>query len=129
MNGTWAGTTGLSSSGKIVQVYNPVISRETIADLPFRFSAAGVHYRSLYPMTSKEAYEADVSNDTTLSMLRRYFALDDGASLVELYADWSKRDANFTKKTSDGRFAGIRVLKQDSWEALIAYVFIVHPLD
>jgi N-glycosylase/DNA lyase len=54
-------------------------------------------------------------------MLRRYFALD-GISLVDLYADWSRRDPNFIKKTSDGRFAGIRVLRQDAWEALIAFV-------
>lgn len=88
---------------------------------------AGIHYRSLFPAsaTGTTAHALDSSLDTTLPLLRDYFLLD-SARLSDLYAEFSERDARFKKVVeSDGvgeRVRGLRVCKQDEWEALVAYV-------
>ena len=40
--------------------------------------------------------------------------------LTTLYKQWSAADPNFGKKAP--RFAGVRILKQDAWEALIGFI-------
>lgn len=85
------------------------------------WTANGLHYRSLYPATSVDAYAEDLERDTTLAFLRRYFVLD--LSLPELYKFWSARDKNFAAKTANGtRFGGIRILRQPTWECLIEFI-------
>ncbi|CAL00223.1 uncharacterized protein An07g02890 [Aspergillus niger] len=57
-------------------------------------------------------------DDTTLSLLTHYFNLS--ANLTSLYTEWSAQDPNFRKKAP--QFTGIRILRQDAWEALISFI-------
>ena len=56
--------------------------------------------------------------DDTEALLRRYFNL--GPNLTELYERWSQADANFKKRAP--KFTGVRILKQDAWEALVGFI-------
>ncbi|KAL6236762.1 hypothetical protein BDW75DRAFT_105216 [Aspergillus navahoensis] len=56
--------------------------------------------------------------DTTLAIIKHYFNLT--SDLTTLYAQWSSSDPNFRKKAS--QFTGIRILRQDAWEALISFI-------
>ncbi|KAL5000930.1 8-oxoguanine DNA glycosylase [Aspergillus recurvatus] len=58
------------------------------------------------------------SEDTTLAIIKHYFNLT--SNLTTLYAQWSSSDPNFRKKAS--QFTGIRILRQDAWEALISFI-------
>lgn len=40
--------------------------------------------------------------------------------MTNLYEHWSSVDANFKKRAP--KFAGIRILKQDPWEALVGFI-------
>ncbi|KAG8527039.1 uncharacterized protein KY384_008468 [Bacidia gigantensis] len=53
--------------------------------------------------------------DNTEALVNHYLNL--GPDLTELYEQWSSADTNFKKKAP--RFAGVRILKQDAWEALM----------
>ncbi|KAI1466614.1 DNA glycosylase [Daldinia caldariorum] len=75
------------------------------------------------PVSAKGEPEADgdgvgVDVDDTESLLRHYFSLK--IDLTALYNQWSKSDPNFRKKAP--KFTGIRILNQDPWEALIAFI-------
>jgi N-glycosylase/DNA lyase len=91
--------------------------------LLLRQDERGVHYRSLYMPEAAAAHAEDIADDTTLDILRAYFVLD--VSLVDLIQHWTRTDVNFVKKTKSGLFGGIRVLKQDPWEALVSCVSAV----
>ncbi|MCJ1331084.1 8-oxoguanine glycosylase ogg1 [Thelotrema lepadinum] len=54
----------------------------------------------------------------TEAFLRHYLNL--GPNLGELYENWSAADANFAKRAP--RFTGIRILRQDAWEALVGFI-------
>lgn len=56
--------------------------------------------------------------DDTEALVHHYLNL--GPNLTELYEQWSNTDANFKKKAA--RFAGVRVLRQDAWEALVGFI-------
>ncbi|KAL3437104.1 8-oxoguanine DNA glycosylase [Aspergillus tetrazonus] len=58
------------------------------------------------------------SEDATLAILKHYFNLS--SNLTTLYAQWSSSDPNFREKAS--QFTGIRILRQDAWEALISFI-------
>ncbi|KFY04665.1 hypothetical protein O988_00629 [Pseudogymnoascus sp. VKM F-3808] len=62
--------------------------------------------------------ETDSMKDDTEALLRHYFNL--GPNLTELYERWSKADPNFKKRAP--KFTGVRVLKQDAWEALVGFI-------
>lgn len=57
-------------------------------------------------------------DDDTEALLRHYFSLN--LDLGELYDQWSKADPNFRKRAPE--FKGVRILSQDAWEALIAFI-------
>lgn len=61
---------------------------------------------------------ADSSNDETLALVTHYLNLS--SNLTELYSQWSNSDANFKKKAPN--FTGIRILRQDAWEALVSFI-------
>ena len=42
------------------------------------------------------------------------------SNLTDLYEQWSSQDPNFKKKAS--QFTGIRILRQDPWEALVSFI-------
>lgn len=54
----------------------------------------------------------------TLHLLTHYLNL--APNLTQLYKDWSAADPNFCKKAP--RFTGVRILKQDAWEALVGFI-------
>ena len=56
--------------------------------------------------------------EDTEELVRRYLNL--GPDLTALYEQWSSADSNFKKKAP--KFAGVRILKQDAWEALIGFI-------
>ena len=41
-------------------------------------------------------------------------------NLTDLYEQWSSADKNFEKKAP--KFTGIRILRQDAWEALVGFI-------
>ena len=51
-------------------------------------------------------------------MVNHYFNLQ--PNLTELYQQWSASDPNFAKKAP--KFTGVRILKQDAWEALVGFI-------
>ncbi|KAK3298848.1 DNA glycosylase, partial [Chaetomium fimeti] len=56
--------------------------------------------------------------DDTESILHSYFALS--LSVASLYKQWAASDANFARRAP--AFTGIRILNQDAWEALVAFI-------
>ncbi|KAI9835159.1 MAG: hypothetical protein M1819_002528 [Sarea resinae] len=92
-----------------------------------------IHYRAIFPCpqsvpltpppsgtpsTASVAAESLDEDDDTASLLRHYFNLT--PNLTELYEQWSAADQNFKKKAP--KFTGIRILKQDAWEALVGFI-------
>ncbi|KAK8205519.1 8-oxoguanine glycosylase ogg1 [Zalaria obscura] len=61
---------------------------------------------------------SSATNDDNLSLIQHYLNLK--PNLTELYAQWSAADANFKKKAP--KFTGIRILRQDAWEALVGFI-------
>lgn len=78
-----------------------------------------LHYRTYVNSTAPSAATSGTdSEDTTLAIIKHYFNLN--PNLTTLYAQWSSSDPNFRKKAS--HFTGIRILRQDAWEALISFI-------
>jgi N-glycosylase/DNA lyase len=50
--------------------------------------------------------------------VKHYFNLE--PNLAQLYEQWATADANFKKKAP--KFTGVRILRQDPWEALIGFI-------
>ena len=57
-------------------------------------------------------------DDNTLELVKHYFNLK--PNLTDLYRQWSAADKNFAGKAP--RFTGVRILKQDAWEALVGFI-------
>lgn len=72
------------------------------------------------PLTPPASVASNPDHDEkdTLPLLRHYLNLE--PNLTELYAQWSAADANFNKKAP--KFTGVRILKQDAWEALVGFI-------
>ncbi|KAK0730824.1 N-glycosylase/DNA lyase [Lasiosphaeris hirsuta] len=64
------------------------------------------------------AKEIECQDDDTASLLHSYFALSH--SLAALYKQWATSDANFARRAL--AFTGIRILNQDAWETLVAFI-------
>ncbi|RHZ65968.1 8-oxoguanine glycosylase OGG1 [Aspergillus thermomutatus] len=60
----------------------------------------------------------DSHDDETLKLLKHYLNLS--SNLTGLYTQWSSQDPNFKKKAP--QFTGIRILRQDAWEALVSFI-------
>lgn len=77
-------------------------------------------YAPLTPPPSSPVSEAEPTNDSddTHALVRHYLNL--GPDLTKLYQQWSLADPNFNKKAP--RFTGVRILKQDAWEALVGFI-------
>ncbi|KIV90189.1 hypothetical protein PV10_07520 [Exophiala mesophila] len=98
--------------------------------------SAQVKYRSIWPSSldapptppsSAPSTISDQQDEKTLiqdghddtgDLLRHYLNLE--PDLSSLYAQWSAADANFKKKAP--KFTGVRILRQDAWEALIGFI-------
>jgi len=72
------------------------------------------------PASSLGDADSDIStdDDDTSAFLHHYLNLT--PDLTSLYAQWSASDSNFAKKAP--RFTGIRILRQDAWEALVGFI-------
>jgi len=88
-----------------------------------------LHYRTMRPSSSplsppssaKSSTDGAViehQEDDTESLLRHYLNL--GPDLTKLYEHWSLVDPNFKKRAP--KFTGVRILKQDAWEALVGFI-------
>lgn len=108
--------------------------------ITLRQDATHLHYKATYPShSSAHAHGAPptppssqaqspsktglssssiAEDDDTEALLRRYFNLT--LDLSSLYARWSAADPNFATKAP--RFAGVRILRQDAWEALVGFI-------
>jgi len=88
-----------------------------------------LYYRSLpqikleAPLTPPSSQPPSLASETltaddTLPLIQHYFNLT--PNLTELYQEWSAADANFAKKAP--KFTGVRILRQDTWEALVGFI-------
>ncbi|KAF2403825.1 hypothetical protein EJ06DRAFT_541484 [Trichodelitschia bisporula] len=77
-----------------------------------------LHYRAIFPSASSSLSTPHAQDDDTLALLRHYLNLE--PNLKELYERWAAADPNFKKKAP--QFAGVRILKQDAWEALVGFI-------
>ncbi|KAL2175418.1 DNA glycosylase [Thermothelomyces heterothallicus CBS 202.75] len=73
---------------------------------------------SASPSSTMGTAGEDPKEDDTASLLHNYFALS--LSLSSLYQQWAASDANFARRAP--AFTGIRILNQDAWEALVAFI-------
>ena len=93
--------------------------------LSFRQDSTHLHYRAFYPESttpltppsSAPTSTAD-NDDNTEALIRHYLNLK--PNLTDLYKQWSTSDLNFKKKAP--RFTGVRILRQDAWEALVGFI-------
>ncbi|MCJ1301991.1 8-oxoguanine glycosylase ogg1 [Hypocenomyce scalaris] len=97
--------------------------------LSLRQDQSHLHYRAIFPggteapptpPASAPSSTADSTpdDDDTEAFLQHYLNL--GPNLKELYGQWSTADLNFKKKAP--KFTGVRILKQDAWEALVGFI-------
>ncbi|KAI0400519.1 DNA glycosylase [Xylaria palmicola] len=88
-----------------------------------------LHYKVTWPrsrsssptpvLLPKETAVTDIlQGDDTEALLRHYFSLK--YDLTALYDQWSGSDPNFRQKAP--KFTGIRILSQDAWETLVAFI-------
>jgi N-glycosylase/DNA lyase len=97
--------------------------------LSLRQDSSHLYYRSIFPhaieapLTPPSSIPPSISNesiedDDTETLVKHYLNLE--PDLADLYSQWSGADRNFEKKAP--KFTGVRILRQDAWEALIGFV-------
>lgn len=90
--------------------------------LTLKQDSTHLHYRVTWPekpLTPPASVKDEVLvKDDTEALLRHYFTLN--LNLGSLYKQWSEADPNFRKRAPS--FTGVRILSQDSWEALIGFI-------
>ena len=94
--------------------------------LSLKQDAEFLHYRAIAPSSRESASlstpphseSSATSEDDTLALVKHYFNL--GINLGQLYEQWARADANFKKKAP--KFTGVRILRQDAWEALVGFI-------
>lgn len=84
-----------------------------------------LHYKATWPAQTgglpsppQSRGSSPREKDNTEALLKQYFNLN--LDLGSLYEHWSSVDPNFRKKAPT--FTGVRILTQDAWEALIAFI-------
>jgi len=94
--------------------------------ISLRQDAEHLHYRATFPSITttpltpppSKAPSVAPEDDDTTALIHHYFNLT--PNLSQLYEQWAASDANFKKRAP--RFTGIRILRQDAWEALIGFI-------
>lgn len=85
-----------------------------------------LYYKSIWPSTNSlnlpstasKIGDDCVQDEDTKDLLQRYLNLE--PNLKSYYEYWSLVDPNFKKRAR--MFSGVRVLRQDAWEALIGFI-------
>ncbi|KAI9656061.1 MAG: 8-oxoguanine glycosylase ogg1 [Bathelium mastoideum] len=89
-----------------------------------------LHYRSIFPFSKNSVAPPTPPSsiasspaktsayDDTLALLKHYLNLS--PNLGDLYKQWSASDPHFRKTAP--KFTGVRILKQDPWEALVGFI-------
>ncbi|CAG8116838.1 unnamed protein product [Penicillium olsonii] len=77
-----------------------------------------LYYRSVRPSSQASSDNEHKDNEHLIRIINHYFNLT--PSLSDLYTQWSSNDPNFKKKAA--QFTGIRILRQDAWEALVSFI-------
>lgn len=102
-----------------VEEYSRAIKGRPPKVVLLRQSPTHLHYVAVHPDGTLE--EAD----RTRKWLSDYFRLDSHPRLDDLYADWRRKDPGLFGRTElDRRAIGVRVLRQDPWECLLASVLL-----
>ena len=97
--------------------------------LSLRQDPTHLYYRSIFPATieapltppssvSPSPNDYTTEPDDTETLVKHYLNLE--PDLAGLYSQWSSADANFRKKAP--KFTGVRILRQDAWEALVGFI-------
>ena len=106
--------------------------------ISLRQDATHLHYRAILPppspptrkrkrsipLTPKSESDTPTVDDTkavddeTARFIQHYLNLEHDLGM--LYVQWSEADPNFRKKAP--KFTGIRILRQDAWEALLGFI-------
>ncbi|KAL2065109.1 hypothetical protein VTL71DRAFT_4249 [Oculimacula yallundae] len=97
--------------------------------LSLKQDSTHLHYKTTWPsvshtLTPPASVKADpdlllpVEDEQTEDLLKHYLNLS--PDLTALYEQWSSVDANFKKRAP--KFTGVRILKQDAWEALVGFI-------
>ncbi len=95
--------------------------------LSLKQESTHLYYQSIWPKTSApqnlsgEAAGQSSSEDEdedTKALVKHYLNLT--PDLTALYKNWSSVDPNFKNRAP--KFAGVRILRQDTWESLVGFV-------
>ncbi|KAG9236320.1 DNA glycosylase [Amylocarpus encephaloides] len=90
--------------------------------LTLKQDASYLHYRSIRPMATDRLPSSTISSGLIAQddedLLKHYLNLE--PNLASLYEQWSSVDPNFKKRAPN--FTGVRILKQDAWEALVGFI-------
>lgn len=92
--------------------------------LSLRQDDSHLHYQATWPQISpplngaKNSHSPEFEGEDTEALLRNYLNL--APDLTTLYEQWSSSDPNFKKRAP--RFTGVRMLRQDPWEALLGFI-------
>lgn len=70
------------------------------------------------PSSNPPSIPEEAEEDNTEELVKHYLNLT--PNLTKLYQQWSVSDTNFAKKAP--KFTGVRILKQDAWEALVGFI-------
>ncbi|OCF55669.1 N-glycosylase/DNA lyase [Kwoniella mangroviensis CBS 10435] len=86
-----------------------------------RQSPSHLYYTGVYP--NEHDALADLRRGITKDWVNDYFQLKAHPELEKMYDDWRARDPElFGKVEVNKRAVGVRVLRQDPWECLIAFI-------
>ena len=84
-----------------------------------RQSSTKLYFTAIHPTAAATA--EDLEKGTTRQWLEEYFQLRTYSNLTAMYTEWRRRDPELFGMTElDGRAIGVRLLRQDPWECLIA---------
>lgn len=88
--------------------------------LSLRQDSDYLHYRAIFPQALPSGTSVKLCNedDDTEQLIYHYLNLS--SNLTNLYSQWSAADKNFELKAP--KFTGVRILRQDAWEALIGFI-------
>jgi N-glycosylase/DNA lyase len=75
-------------------------------------------HKSLLLDEKAELLDASEAECDTETLLKHYLNLE--PNLTALYEYWSSVDPNFKRRAP--KFTGVRILKQDAWEALVGFI-------